>query len=187
MEFPEAEAWIPVQEAALPIQCPWCGAEVPAEAGRGACAGCADRLAAEAGLPIQTIIDGFPFPVLVVDEDVTVTVLNRRGQEILGVPGAGGQKGGELFGCAHAHLPGGCGRSLHCSGCALRRAVTATFQSRRDQVNVPATLKAHQAGDPANVSLTFTTCLRGSAVLVKIDSLDSPFLHRHPAAAGLEG
>ena len=174
MAFPGMNARVPGEVAALQSQCSWCGVEIPPVAGQGACARCAADLAADSGMPIQTIIDRFPFPVLVVDEDVTVTVLNRRGREILGVPPSHGERrrGGELFGCVHSLLPGGCGRSIHCSGCALRRAVAATYQSRQDQVHVPATLKTGQAGDPANVSLTFTTSLRGNAVLVKIDNLD---------------
>jgi hypothetical protein len=125
-------------------------------------------------MSIQSIIDRFPFPVLVVDEDVTVSVLNKRGQEILGVrpDPAKPRRGGELFGCVHSHLPGGCGRSIHCSGCALRRTVTATYHSREPQVHVPATLKTGEADHPAPVALTFSTSMRGSAVLVKIDSID---------------
>jgi hypothetical protein len=142
--------------------------------GYGICPSCQADLAGDAGVSIQSIIDRFPFPVLVVDEDVTVSVLNKRGQEILGVrpDPSSPRRGGELFGCVHSHLPGGCGRSIHCSGCALRRAVTATYHSREPLEHVPATLKTGEADDPAAVALTFSTSMRGSAVLVKIDSID---------------
>jgi hypothetical protein len=121
-------------------------------------------------MSIQSIIDRFPFPILVVDDDVKVSVLNRRGQEILGVlPGQGARRrGGELFGCVNSHLPGGCGKTIHCSACALRRAVVATYRTGTPQPHVPATMKW---GD-ADVALTFATSLRGDAVLVKIDSTD---------------
>jgi PAS domain-containing protein len=132
------------------------------------------NLMGDVGIPIQSIIDRFPFPILVVDEDVTVSVLNKRGQEILGIPPnrVDRQRGGELFGCVNSHLPGGCGRTVHCSGCALRRAVTATYHTREPQVRVPATLKTGDPDSPAEVALTFSTSMRGSAVLVKIDRLD---------------
>jgi hypothetical protein len=50
--------------------------------------------------------------------------------------------------------------------------VTATYHSREPLEHVPATLKTGEADDPAAVALTFSTSMRGSAVLVKIDSID---------------
>ncbi|MDR3671844.1 MAG: hypothetical protein P4L36_13435 [Holophaga sp.] len=157
--------------------CLWCGEAIPEgsdQDGNGICPTCMANLVGDVGMPIQTIVDRFPFPILVVDEDVTVTVLNKRGQEILGVPPSqvDRQSGGELFGCVHSHQPGGCGRTVHCSGCALRRAVAATYRSRESQAHVPATLKVGDPDSPEAVSLTFSTSMRGNAVLVKIDRLD---------------
>ncbi len=151
--------------------CSWCGTEV---ADRGICLACAAKLLGDEGMSIQSIIDQFPFPVLVVDDDVKVTVLNKRGQEILGVlPEQGGRRrGGDLFGCVNSHLPGGCGRTIHCSGCALRRAVASTYRSRKPLDHVPATLKRGEPDDPSAVALTFSTAMRGDAVLVKIDNID---------------
>ena len=79
---------------------------------------------------------------------------------------------GELFGCVNSGLPGGCGRSIHCSGCALRRAITATYHSREPQAHVPATLRRGDPDDPSAVAITLSTSMRGDAVLVKIDRLD---------------
>ena len=159
--------------------CSWCGEEIPdgpatGQDGYGICPTCTANLLGDAGISIQSVIDRFPFPILVVDEDVTVSVLNKRGQELLGVPPerAERRRGGELFGCVNSHLPGGCGRTVHCSGCALRRAVTATYRSRQPQVRVPATLKTGDPDQPSSVSLIFSTSMRGNAVLVKIDRLD---------------
>ncbi len=160
--------------------CSWCGRELPGgpdEAGKvgfGICLACAAKLAGDAGMSIQKIIDRFPFPVLVVDEDVTVSVVNKRGQEILGVlpSQARGKRAGELFGCVNSGLPGGCGRSIHCSGCALRRAIMATYHTREPQGHVPATLKRGDPDDPSAVAITLSTSMWGDAVLVKIDRLD---------------
>ena len=158
--------------------CSWCGDLIPAgDAGQpvyGVCLPCTGRLLGGEGVPIQQIVDQFPFPVLVVDDDVKVSILNRRGQEILGVlpKKAAPRRGGELFGCVNAHLPGGCGRTIHCSGCALRRAVTITHRTRQPQNHIPATLRRGDPDHPSAIAFTLSTSMRGEAVLVKIDSLD---------------
>jgi PAS domain-containing protein len=154
--------------------CAWCGDGIPEDregGARGVCLTCAGELLLDGKVTVQSVIDRFPVPVLVVDDDVTVTVLNRRAQEILGVrpEQAAGRRGGDLFGCVNANLPGGCGRSIHCSGCALRLAVTATCRTGEPQSSIPATLKAGDPDHPAAVALTVSTFRRGDAVMVKID------------------
>jgi len=157
--------------------CLWCGGVIPegqleaTSSGRGVCLTCAGKLLVDGTVSIQAIIDQFPVPVMVVDDDVTVSILNKRGREILGgLPEqAARRRGGVLFGCPNAQLPGGCGGTIHCSGCALRRAVNTTFHTGAAQTDIPATLRRGDAQSPSVIDLTITTFMLGNSVMVKID------------------
>lgn len=155
--------------------CSWCGTvlvqdrEGDGQISHGICIPCSDHLLSDNGVSIQTIIDRFPFPVLLVDGDAKASVINKPGQEALHLlPGqVANRRCGELFSCTHSRLPAGCGKTIHCSECTLRRTVTYTFATGEPRFQVPATLKT---GD-AEVSLTISTFKMREAVLVKIDRL----------------
>ena len=135
---------------------------------------CADKLFADQAVSLQSIIDKLPIPVLIVDSDVTVSLLNKQAQETLGTSPerAVDRKGGELFDCVYSHLPGGCGRTIHCAGCALRRAITKTYETGEPQVFIPASLKRNDPDDPSSVILTVTTIKRGNLVMVKLEQVE---------------
>jgi hypothetical protein len=170
--------------------CAWCRNEIPepqppggppsgdadeeGPVSHGICLACADKLFADQAVSLQSIIDRLPIPVLVVDSDVTVSLLNKQAQAVLGATPeqAVDRKGGELFDCVYSHLPDGCGRTIHCSGCALRRAVTTTYETGEPQVFIPASLKRNDPDDPSSVSLRVTTIKRDNLVMVKLDNAE---------------
>ena len=164
------------------ILCGWCGAELgtresevhPAEAiTHGVCPECAHHLFAQMGMPLQEYLDGLAAPVAVVDGDARVltanaqarTMLEKDLEEIDGQPG-------DVFECAYAGLPEGCGHTVHCSGCAIRRTVMATHESGRSRVHAPATLYAGTQADITPVDLLISTEKVGDVVLLRIDAVD---------------
>lgn len=160
--------------------CAWCRTEISPDVegdglvSHGLCLACADGLFANETVPLQRLIDKLEIPVFVVDSDVTVSLVNKRAQEVLGVSSeqAAHRRGGEVFDCVYSHLPGGCGRTIHCAGCALRRAVTRTQATGEPQVLVPATLKRGDPDDPSSIALTVTTVKKGDMVMVKLDKVE---------------
>jgi hypothetical protein len=84
----------------------------------------------------------------------------------------GGKLLGDVFECANATLPGGCGRTVHCSGCAIRKAVEQTWETGTPQVRVPATLQARDATALPVVALEISTEKVGEQVLLRIDWAD---------------
>lgn len=85
-------------------------------------------------------LEGLDAPVVVVDEEGRIMAANQAMSEMLGRPPqeCRGLLGGEVFECAYARLPEGCGRTVHCVACTLRRAVSETAQSGRSIDNVAA-------------------------------------------------
>lgn len=122
-------------------------------------------------MPVEEFLHSLRVPVLLVGDDVEVLDLNEAALGRLGkaADSVRGRLGGEVFDCDHADLPGGCGRTVHCSGCVLRRTVTATYESGTAHVRVPATLTVRNDHEPATADLLITTALVGGRVLVKFE------------------
>lgn len=95
------------------------------------------------GLTTGEFLDRFDAPVVVVDLDVRVVAINRALADACGIEcrEAIGLLGGELLECNHALEPGGCGRTIHCRGCAIRELVGRALESGEPQFDVPASLE----------------------------------------------
>jgi signal transduction histidine kinase/CheY-like chemotaxis protein len=90
---------------------------------------------ASGGLPRRDLLDDFfeavPFTLMLVDRDMRVERINRRGAESLGrrpeeVPG---RLCGETLRCLNAFEPPGCGRGAPCADCTLRAQVAQAFST----------------------------------------------------------
>ena len=140
----------------------------------GLCVDCAHRFFAEMGMPLMEYIERLEAPILVVDASGTVRAANRRVRKLLQKDMAAieGHKGGEVFECAHAGLPGGCGRTIHCSGCAIRRTVMDTFETGQSRLRVPAYLKRRAHNHLEEIQLLISTEKVDGAVLLRVDSFD---------------
>ena len=163
------------------LRCPWCNNEFPSEqAGpqtesrvtRGICPACREHFAFQMGVPLQTYLDSLPVPIFVVDDDMAVQAANRAGYTLLqkGPEQILKRLGGIVFECAYARLPEGCGRTVHCTGCAIRRSVAHTYETGESLMNVPAMLHCGTERDPQDVTLRISTEMMGNVVLLRLDS-----------------
>jgi PAS domain-containing protein len=162
--------------------CAWCRTEIRRvassraaenEVSHGICPACYDNIRFQEGAPLGEYLDSLPAPVYVVDGNGAVQDVNRTGCRALGKDPADIVRhlGGDVFECAYARLPEGCGRTVHCSGCTIRRAVMRTFESGQPESCVPAVLNRGEADSPAPVRLTITTVRSGGFVLLRVDSM----------------
>ena len=160
--------------------CAWCRRELGRvsscrygddELSHGICPDCVSNFTYQKGVPLHEYLESLLQPVLVVDDDVQVLAANASACRVLGreVPDLLMQRGGPVFECAHARLPEGCGRTVHCSGCAIRRAVTTTFETGRPNERVPATLSRKDPDRPSSIARFITTVKAGHRVLLRIE------------------
>lgn len=164
-------------------RCAWCGRSLDgatieqapgAEVRHGICSGCHGRLRTGTGVPVTEFIDSMSEPVLLMDADHTVGIINRATLDLLHkeTDEVLGEQTGAVFECENAHLPGGCPETIHCSGCTIRHAVAHTHLTGEPRLNVPATLRVVRNADLTDVDLVISTARVGDRVLLKID--------RHP-------
>jgi PAS domain-containing protein len=86
-----------------------------------------------AGMQLGEYLDLLPRPVLVVDRDRRVLAANRQLGEVLHRDPAElrGLRLGEAMACSRSRLPGGCGNTVHCRECAIRRTVQEVAETGR--------------------------------------------------------
>lgn len=95
------------------------------------------------GLSMSEYLDMFEQPVIVSDGEGNVLAANSAMASRAGR--AAGELGGESFGvtfaCERSRLPGGCGKTIHCRDCTIRRMVTEVSRTRLTRWRVPAYLQ----------------------------------------------
>ena len=137
------------------------------------CTECLSRFGAHAGVPLVDFLDLLGVPILVTDSDVVVKMANKPLLALLGkeLSDVKGQRGGDVFECAYARLPGGCGKTVHCSGCAIRRAVTETFTTGKTLRNVQAYLNRDMVTQFQQLGLVISTEKVWGVVLLRVDHI----------------
>ena len=165
--------------------CAWCGGEMGLVASpgihkypvtHGICPACDHILSNFKDIPLEQLVCRLEGPVLVVDGAAGLVVAaNDEAAASLGktVEQMSGQLGGNVMECVHAGEPGGCGATVHCSGCTIRMLVGNTAASGEGQDQVPAyQFTVTPAGIRKRHYLVSTEKL-GELVLLRIDSLHS--------------
>jgi len=127
------------------------------------------------GVELGVFLDSLKLPIVVVNRRGTIVTGNDQAKKLLrkGLPEIEGYKGGEVFECAYARLPEGCGNTMHCSGCTIRRAVMRTHETGRSLLRVPATLNRNNPEHPKKTKLLISTERLTDLVLLRIDEMEA--------------
>lgn len=163
--------------------CAWCRKELGSTNSRagsgnvithGICGNCKDNLSFQMGVELGVFLDSLKLPVVMVDRGGTIVTANDQARTLLrkGLPEIEGYKGGEVFECAYARLPEGCGKTVHCSGCTIRRTVMETFDTGRSYLKVPATLNRKTPENPEKIKMLISTEILDDLVLLRIDKIE---------------
>ncbi len=162
--------------------CAWCKKEMEAPLSgmaneavtHGICEACADSFFSDAGTALPDFLETIAVPVVVADGSVTISAANSAALALLRkeLPDVVGNKGGDVFECIYASLPGGCGATLHCSGCTIRSTVMDTYRTGRSHLRYPALLKRGKPGQPETMELLISTEKLGDVVLLRIDRIE---------------
>lgn len=119
---------------------------------------------------LADLLNEFTVPVLAIDDDVVVLVANDAARAAFNLTAVErmSRRIGDIVECVHAREPGGCGRTIHCTGCALRKTVADTAADGKPRDGVPAFQSDHT---PRGVELTLfriSTQAMGNFVLATI-------------------
>jgi PAS domain-containing protein len=165
--------------------CAWCGAELgdifssihPPEAiTHGICPRCHDRLAEETGETLSSFLERLEVPILLLDGASRVFSANKPAQRLLGksLPEIANRPEGEVIECVHASEPGGCGGTVHCKSCTIRRTVKDTFDSGTSYVHVPAYQDIRTPNEIKQIRFLISAEKAGDFVILRIDEMQNP-------------
>ena len=125
-------------------------------------------------MPLREYLDHLEAPVLVVNGDGVVKTANKVAQDLLqkDLSEIEGYLGGKVFECVHSTEPGGCGETIHCSGCAIRRTVMETLNTGNNQLRVPASLDCKTHTGVCGIHYLISTEKLGEVVLLRVDEVN---------------
>ncbi len=157
-------------------QCAWCkqylgevasGTADDRAITHGICDACRSNLAFQQGVDLSRFLNSLDVPLILRDAHDKVIFMNQAASTLLNTDRGVFPDGnlGLVFECQHARYAKACGRSIHCSGCAIRMAVQQTAATGRGVDRQPATLKQ----DDREVRLRITTEKVGNMILLRVD------------------
>jgi hypothetical protein len=126
-----------------------------------------------AGMPVDEYLDDLGSPVLLMDGDARVIAMNAKLADLIGADrqAARGLTGGEAFACVHSRLPEGCGRTVHCRECAVRRTVETVARTGKAKERVPAYVDVEAGRIDLRIS---AKPAKAGIVQVKIEEMGTP-------------
>lgn len=161
--------------------CAWCKKELSPREDRGTeqeithgiCSLCALKFTASIPRKLKDMLDLISEPVLLLDGQGTVKAANESGLKLLGkdIAAIVNQSGGEVLECAYAHLPDGCGRTVHCTTCAIRNILMNTLAQGHGYTRVPAFQKIRTPAGERIMRYAISTEKLGDQILLRIDDV----------------
>lgn len=170
----------------MKLKCAWCGISLPSNGephgdddGRvshGICTECAEVLIGQSGVPMRQFLQSLQVPLMVVTGEGRVVDVNDPGSTLVGQERSEilGLLSGDVFQCVNASLPGGCGKTVHCSGCTLRNTIEETYRTGESLMRVPATLDVRRGAGHEEADFFVSTAKVGDRVVLRVDRADAP-------------
>ncbi|MDD2764214.1 MAG: hypothetical protein PHE83_09610 [Opitutaceae bacterium] len=160
----------------MKVACAWCqkllveDASGDAKISHGICEDCLRRMVG-GSVRLGDFLNRLDFPVLVTDRDLTVVEANRAAETIAGSSRTQLKAGptGVAIECYYAGLPGGCGQTSHCHGCALRQTIVDTYADGQARCGVYAVPQPPADTKGRIVQFRFSTHKVGDSIMVVIE------------------
>lgn len=168
------------------VVCAWCGKEIESssslDAGsgpvisHGICDACQKRFFSQEGREFDEFLESLAVPIVVVDANIRACAANTEARKVLGksIEDLMGAPPGNVFECVYADLPEGCGNTVHCSGCAIRRLTTDTYLTGNSHKHELAYICRQGKMGQVNVQCYISTEKIDEYVLLRVDEMLSP-------------
>jgi hypothetical protein len=164
----------------MDIICSYCGKLIRTiesnlhGASDGVCRNCLPKLVKELGQPLWEFIDELSTPILIVREDMRVVAANVAARALSPEPleELAGLLCGEVIGCLHSREEGGCGKTVHCLSCAIRKCVNYTSVTGESCFDIPTYPDIGLLSGKTDVRFRVSTGKKGDFVLLKIEQVE---------------
>jgi hypothetical protein len=122
------------------------------------------------GLSLDRYLNKFEAPIIIVNADGRIFASNKMAADMTGKSGQRvfGLLGGEAMECVYAKLPEGCGETVHCETCTIRKTVMAAMESEVPQLHMPVKLRQLDK----TVNMVISTDKIGELVRIVIEEIN---------------
>ena len=156
------------------LVCAWChrllSDDIDAPVSHGICDSC--KIDAEFHRDaLDDFLNRLPGPVLAVDGEGNVVGSNTIAAVLVSsdVASMKGHLAGDVISCVYSEFSGGCGRTTHCTGCAIRQAFEHTAATGEAVCDQPAFSYTRTPRGPVWKCFLVSTERIGALVLVRIE------------------
>ena len=163
--------------------CAWCRKDMGAAVGdgydprfpitHGMCGLCFERFLPAEPKPMREFLESLEAPVILLQAELRVIAANEKARALLGkeLSAVEGRLPGEAIECVHSRTPEGCGMTVHCQACTIRRCLVETLATGKSCLNVAAYPDVQLGSAVKTLSLGVSTEKAGDCVMVKVESL----------------
>lgn len=162
--------------------CAWCKKELSPETvdgttagmiSHGICDDCAKMLSNDPRKTAGQYLESLDDAIFLVGAGGRVVSANSAARSVVGkeLTAIEDRLGGDVFECANADLPGGCGKTEHCKACAIRNSVEETLASGYGVERAPAHQDIKTASGVQQKRFLISTERVGDVVLLRIDDV----------------
>lgn len=161
--------------------CAWCTKELDASdapsenkplISHGICTDCADRFFNQNNVDIIDFLDRIDAPVVIVNKDGAIVNANIIAKNKMNLTFDQNEyEQGDIIECIYASEPEGCGNTIHCSGCKIRKTIMDTIEHGRSHENVPAYINRGSSNKVRQLDFVFSTEKVNEIVLLRIDKM----------------
>jgi PAS domain-containing protein len=139
-----------------------------ADVSHGMCAECEEHFGRLwDGMSVSEYLDTLPRPIVVLDGSGRIVAANEKVSALSGCgkEDLAGALPGRAFACVRSRLPEGCGKTVHCRECTIRRALAQVQETGDPVVRAPAWAKT----DHGRVDLRITVAAAKGLVTVVVE------------------
>jgi hypothetical protein len=168
----------------MKVICAWCKKEITTllekanlkvdnfPVSHGICDKCSKKVLGDNFKTVKEFLDGFQQQIMLVDNLNNSIVTNEAARKASGIQIYLNDsfKCGQIIGCLHAEEPQGCGATVHCSSCVIRKCILHTDKSGEPCIEVACPDEQFHKGD-VHVVHQISTEKVGNRILLKIDPI----------------
>ena len=138
------------------------------------CNRCVDRLLDQHREKMEEFIDTFGEPVIATDGTMRVLFANNPARKSSPKESTDSKEFlvGDLIECGFALFPEGCGKSIHCDGCAIRKTIIDTHATGKGRLKQPAYLIRSTPLNRHAIQYLISTEKVRDVVLMRIDQAE---------------
>jgi glutaredoxin len=162
------------------VNCSWCKSKIPTSIitderiSSGLCGDCVTSADFRLGFALEKYAESISVPVIIVNDDMIILYANEKTLKFANktLPEIYGKPCGEVFQCYYA-LPygGGCGRTVHCTGCIISKAVKNAIHDSKMHIQTPALFTQKNIDGSTDYIMMVSTEKASEVAMLRIDKI----------------